>query len=105
MSWYQALDCKLSCSNLFWAKPQHGFTLCAAAVRKPWERDTVGHDQVLKTVAESICSAVTCTMHQQNRPSCVTAGVRTRPHYTISKALLATAPNWQLMVDLESPLQ
>ncbi|XP_053183947.1 LOW QUALITY PROTEIN: uncharacterized protein LOC128367182 [Scomber japonicus] len=86
---------------------EHIMSSCPSALgegRYRWR-----HDQVLRTVAEAISSAVDNNKHvrSQRRINFVKAGerVRPRPQPTPSASLLSSASDWELRVDLGRQLK
>ena len=65
------------------------------------------HDQVLKTIAESISSGIACCRSKPMRKSInfIRAGEKPRSTPRTSPGLLSTAQDWQLSVDLGSQLK
>ncbi|KAK0134731.1 Retrovirus-related Pol polyprotein from type-2 retrotransposable element R2DM [Merluccius polli] len=115
--WEQAVERKITWTDLWRAEPhcikflkkvtlEHILSCCPKALgegRYRWR-----HDQVLKTIAESICSTI--TICRKARPmkhniNFIRAGEKPRTTPRATTGLLNTAQDWQLLVDLGSQLK
>ncbi len=81
---------------------EHILSCCSKALgegRYRWR-----HDQVLKTIAEAIATGVEWAKHSRYSRRAIAfirAGEQPRPAAKTSAGILATARDWQLLVDLE----
>lgn len=84
---------------------EHILSCCPKALGE--ERYRWRHDQVLKAIAEAIAAGVEWA--KRSRPSkqaiTIRAGEQPRPAEKTSAGILASARDWQLLVDLEQQLK
>ncbi|XP_051969484.1 LOW QUALITY PROTEIN: uncharacterized protein LOC127634119 [Xyrauchen texanus] len=85
---------------------EHILSCCSKALgegRYRWR-----HDQVLKAIAEAIATGVEWAKHSRPSKQAITfvrAGEQPKPAANTSAGILATARDWQLLVDLERQLK
>ncbi|KAL3969377.1 ER degradation enhancer, mannosidase alpha-like 2 [Sarotherodon galilaeus] len=101
--WEQAVERKVTWNELWKAEP-HCCPKALAQGRYRWR-----HDQVLKAVADSICSRISynkSTCPVKNKVKFIKAGEKLAvPFRNTSPGLLATAHDWELGVDLAKQLK
>ncbi|KAI4892962.1 hypothetical protein NFI96_004432 [Prochilodus magdalenae] len=84
---------------------EHILSSCPAALRGG--RYRWRHDQVLRTVAETISTAVANNKHTRSQRTVpfVKAGEKPQAQSTAAASLLSSAPDWELRVDLGRQLK